>query len=32
MAFQKGLVEPDVRAHLLADESIVFAHARVAGD
>ena len=32
MAFRTGLVEPDVRAHLLADESIVFAHEPVAVD
>jgi len=32
LAFRRGLVEPDVRAHLLAQESIVFAHAPVAGD
>ena len=31
-AFQRGLVEPEVRAHLLVDESIVFAHAGVGDD
>ena len=32
LAFRRGLVEPDVRAHMLAQESIVFAHAPVAVD
>ena len=32
LAFRRGLVEPDVRAHMLAQESIVFAHAPIAVD